>query len=201
MLKLFHLTYRISQIGVWAGGALMVAISLLIAVEVLIRKFFNISIGGVDELGGFTLAISSSWALGYSLLKRAHVRIDTLYMLAPKPARIALDFAGLFLFGAFMTILTWYASGVVAQSWSVGARSMSSLNIPLIIPQGIWFAGLCAFLVTTAVVALTAAQLLLTGRPDGASAIIGSRTLATEIEDETASGRTSHLSDREVGSS
>ena len=86
---------RLTQWGLWFGGALILLAALLIGVDVVLRKFFTRSIGGADELAGYALAIGTAWGLAAALLERAHIRIDSLYMLFPSGLRIALDLAGL----------------------------------------------------------------------------------------------------------
>ena len=41
---------RLTQWGLWFGGALILLAALLIGVDVVLRKVFTRSIGGADEL-------------------------------------------------------------------------------------------------------------------------------------------------------
>ena len=101
---------RFTQWGLWFGGALVLLAALLIGVDVLMRKFLARSIGGADELAGYALAIGTAWGLGAALIDRAHIRINSLYMLFPRRLRLALDLAGLVLFVAFFALMTWQGS-------------------------------------------------------------------------------------------
>ena len=47
---------RLTRYGLWFGGALVLLAALLIGVDVTLRKFFQTSIGGADELAGYALA-------------------------------------------------------------------------------------------------------------------------------------------------
>ena len=76
---------RFAQCGLWFGGALVFVAALLIGVDVLMRKFLARSIGGADELAGYALALGTAWSLGAALLERAHIRIDSLYVLLARP--------------------------------------------------------------------------------------------------------------------
>src|SRR3954451_10155442 len=111
---------RFTHWGLWFGGALILLAAVLIGIDVLMRKFLARSIGGADELAGYALAIGSAWGLAAALVDRAHIRIDSLYILFPTWLRIALDLAGLVLFIAFFTLVAWHGSGVVMQSWTSG---------------------------------------------------------------------------------
>ena len=72
---------------VWVGGALLLAAAITVSVDVIVRKLFNLSLGGADELSGYAFAIGVAWALPFALLQRANIRIDALY--GKLPARIA----------------------------------------------------------------------------------------------------------------
>ena len=81
---------RVAHWGLWFGGALVLLAALLIGVDVVLRKFFDASIGGADELAGYALALGAAWALAATLLERAHIRIDSLYVLLSRRLRFAL---------------------------------------------------------------------------------------------------------------
>lgn len=104
---------RLTRYGLWLGGGLVLAAALLIGVDVTLRKFFQTSIGGADELAGYALAVGSAWSLGAALVERAHIRIDSLYILFPRPVRLALDFVGLALLLAFFGLIARHGWSVV----------------------------------------------------------------------------------------
>src|ERR687883_1087165 len=96
---------RFTQWGAWFGGALVLLAALLIGIDVLMRKFLTRSIGGADELAGYALAIGTTWGLGAALLDRAHIRIDSLYVLFPQKLRLALDLLALLLLLGFFALV------------------------------------------------------------------------------------------------
>src|SRR5256885_12249324 len=108
---------RFTHWGLWFGGALILLAAVLIGIDVLMRKFLARSIGGADELAGYSLAIGTAWGLGAALLDRAHIRIDSLYVLFSKKVRLFLDLEALALVVAFFGLVTWHGLGVVSQSW------------------------------------------------------------------------------------
>src|SRR3954453_1713126 len=107
---------RFTQWSLWFGGALVLLAAVLIGIDVLMRKYLARSIGGADELAGYSLAIGTAWALGAALIDRAHIRIDSLYGLFPKKLRLFLDVVALVLFIGFFGLVTWHGLGVVSQS-------------------------------------------------------------------------------------
>lgn len=177
---------RLSQWGLWFGGALVLLAAILIGVDVVLRVVFNRSIGGADELSGYALAIGTVWSLGAALLDRAHIRIDSLYILFPTPLRLALDVMGLVLFIAFFALVTWHGIGVLQQSIQSGSHSQSALETPLIIPQLLWIAGLVAFLVTGLVLLIHALVLAMRGDASAMAKAIGTKSAEEEVEEEIA---------------
>ena len=175
---------RLTQWGLWFGGTLILLAALLIGVDVVLRKFFTRSIGGADELAGYALAIGSAWGLAAALVERAHIRIDSLYLLFSSRLRIALDFAGLILLVGFFALIAWHGSGVVMQSWTSGSRSQSDLQTPTVIPQLAWIAGLCLFIVVGLALLLMALARLRAGDLAGVARLIGTRSAEEEVEEE-----------------
>ena len=175
---------RLSQWGLWFGGALVLLAAMLIGIDVVLRKLFDASIGGADELAGYALAIGTAWSLAAALLERAHIRIDSLYVLLPNRLRLVLDFAGLALFIAFFGLIAWHGSSMVMQSWTSGSRSQSALQTPTVIPQAIWILGLAVFVAVGALLFLHALLLLGRGRVAEAAGAIGTRSAEEEVAAE-----------------
>jgi len=190
---LFALAQTASRFGLWLGGALILLSALVIGVDVVLRKALALSVGGADELGGYALAIGTAWGLSAALLDRNHIRIDSLYLLFPDWLRAALDILGLLAFSAVFGLIGWHAIGVVDQSLTAGSRSMSALQTPLALPQGIWLAGLGLFLAVAALLLVRALTML--GRRDvvGIVRLIGVRTAKEEATDEVRSAEAVHM--------
>lgn len=194
MDALMHGVRRLTRFGLWFGGALVLAAAVLIGIDVVLRKFFAQSIGGADELAGYALAIGSAWSLGAALIDRAHIRIDSLYVLLPARLRLALDFAALILFVGFFSLITRHGWNMVEQSWRAGSRSQSALQTPTVIPQAIWFVGLAVFVVVGILLFVYALRLAARGEVGAVAAAIGTRSAEEEVEDEvrTLKERQSH---------
>jgi|SRR5687767_1205939 TRAP-type C4-dicarboxylate transport system permease small subunit len=178
------LAHRLSRAGLWFGGALVLAAAVLIGIDVTLRKFFATSIGGADELAGYALAIGTAWALGAALLDRAHIRIDSLYVLLPRQVRLALDFFGLSLLIAFFALVAWHGWSVVQQSWASGSRSQSAISTPTVIPQSIWLLGLVLFFLVGLALLVHAVWLLGQGKAADAERAISTRSAQEETQKE-----------------
>lgn len=185
MNKVLAFTELLNRVGVWVGGTLLFVVSIMIGVEVVLRKAFSISMGGADELSSYVLAISCSWAFGYGLLRKAHIRIDILYTRLPAGARSILDILSLFAFLAYLTPLVYFASLVVKTSLMRDSTANTPLQTPLWIPQGLWLAGLVVFLLTIVVLLTGTVCRLIDKDTAGARQLSGPTTLEEDIEEES----------------
>jgi TRAP-type C4-dicarboxylate transport system permease small subunit len=184
---------RFAQWGLWFGGALVLFAAVLIGIDVLMRKFLDRSIGGADELAGYSLAIGTAWGLAAALLDRAHIRIDSLYVLFPQKLRLALDALALVLLVGFFALVAWHGLGVVSQSWTSSSRSQSALETPTVIPQALWIAGLAIFVVIGVLLLVQALRAGASGDLRGMAKLISTRSAEEEVEDEIRD-----LKDRQV---
>jgi TRAP-type C4-dicarboxylate transport system permease small subunit len=175
---------RFAQWGLWFGGALVMLAALLIGVDVVLRKFFARSIGGADELAGYALAIGTTWGLGAALLDRAHIRIDSLYLLFPQKLRLGLDLAALVLLVGFFGLVAWHGMSVVSQSWTSESRSQSALEVPTVIPQAVWLLGLVVFVVLGVLLLVDALRVIAAGNLRDAARLVGTRSAEEEVQDE-----------------
>ncbi len=175
---------RISRYGLWFGGGLILLAAILIGIDVLLRKFFDRSIGGADELSGYAMAIGAVWAMPATLLERGHIRIDSLYTHFNLTVRVWIDLLGLAMFIAFFGLIAWHGYGVMQQSWSAGSRSQSALETPLVIPQALWVLGLISFVLIGLLLMLRAFLLFLHGDRAAAVRLIGTRSAEEEVEAE-----------------
>jgi len=185
MNKVLLFTERLNRLGVWVGGTLLLLTSAMIAVEVVLRKVFSISMGGADELSSYVLAISCSWAFGFALMRKAHIRIDVLYSRLPEKFCSALDVLSLLTFLAYLTPLVYFATLVVKTSIIRESTANTPLQTPLWIPQGIWLAGLMVFLFTIVILLIETISRLVKKDTAGARQLSGPTTLKEEIEEET----------------
>ena len=184
MESVMAIAHRLSRLSLWFGGTLVLLAAVLIGIDVLLRKLFETSIGGADELAGYALAIGTSWSLGAALLDRNHIRIDSLYGLFPRGLRLALDLVGLALFIGFFGLIAWRGWTVVQQSWVSASRSHSALAIPTVIPQSVWVFGLAMLVAVGGALFVHALVLMARGEAGAAARAISTRSAAEEVEEE-----------------
>ena len=177
----------ISRVGAIIGGAMLLVASVLICIDITLRYTMSITLGGADELSGYALAISSAWGFSSALLSRSHIRIDTVYVRIKSISfRALLDLISLATLLGFFGMVTWYAWGVVKQSWESSSRSLSAIEMPLVIPQGLWFAGLAFFVALSLLLLLRGLLAFVAGNYTGLFALIGSKSALAEAEEEIA---------------
>ena len=179
-----QLGLRISKLGVWCGGTMMVAASFIIGTEVILRKVFLLSLGGADEMASYALALGTVWALSFALLHRSHIRVDALYQHLPKHLCALLDVLALVSVLAFASVLAWYGFDVWFTSWEFEATANTPLGTPLWIPQGLWVLGLFSFVLTTLLLLTRALGALLRKDLDTVQQLAGTRTVDEELREE-----------------
>lgn len=186
MMRLIAYAHSVSRAGAWVGGALVLLAAVIVAVDVVLRAAFSVTIGGSDELSGYALAVGTAFALALALLDRAHVRIDTLYAVMPVRVAAVLDILATAAMAALAIFLFLQGWRVLAQSWSLGARALTQLNTPLSYPQALWVLGFGWFALVSVLLLLRALALLFSGDAAGVTRLVGTRSAAEELADERA---------------
>ena len=159
-----------------------IACALFITADILARNLLGVSSAATVEVTGYMLAGGIAWALAHTLARGAHIRVDVWVNRLPLRLRAALHLLALLLLGGFAAFCAWAAWSLVDESLLFDAHDNSALRVPLAVPQGVWSFGLSAFCAMISVLALDAALLLVSGRPEEVDRLLGSRT----VEDETA---------------
>ncbi|MEL6374287.1 MAG: TRAP transporter small permease subunit, partial [Pseudomonadota bacterium] len=134
---------------------------------------------------GYVFAAGTTWAYSYALIHRNNVRIDALYNVLPLWLRALLDVVALALLLLFMGVLTTQAYTVFETSWIQNSRSVTTLALPLWLPQLLWFAGLALFVFTLSFLLLYAVVLLLRGDLAQLQRIAGTLSVQEEVEEST----------------
>lgn len=184
--RLLTKTHSFSRILVWIGGALILGSAFLVTAEVVMRKLFNVSIGGADELSGYAFGIATTLGMAYALFERAHIRVDALYALFPAPLKVLASLLGLALLIGFVGVITWTAWGMVADTLQHGSRSITPMRTPLAWPQIPWLFGWVFFIFSGVLIFIAALAALFRGDVPAADTLIGMKTVEQQIEDETA---------------
>ena len=57
-------------------GGIFGLLVIVITIETIVRKVFNVSLQGADELGGYALAVGTTLAFSLAVFGRNHIRVD-----------------------------------------------------------------------------------------------------------------------------
>lgn len=171
----------------WCGiafGVIMLALAMAITAETLLRKLFSFSLGGMDELGGYAMAICAPLAFSVALIERSHIRINlfqarmsvTVKALSNAMAMLSLSLLSLYLlYFTLVTLLDTRTYHSVAQTpWAT----------PLVFPQLVWLAGMAIFALAALILAAQAGRLLIRRDWDSLNQRFSPDSLADQLQTE-----------------
>lgn len=173
----------ISRALAWVAGFLILASAVIVSIDVVTRSILKLAFLQSFELSSYAFAAAVTLGLAYTLISRAHIRIEVVYVLLKAPLRIALDLIAIVALTAAAIAFAWFAAQTVLYSWEVNAHSNTALALPLVLPQALWLAGLLWFAITACWLTVRSVRHLLKGRQSRISAEIGVLALQEELED------------------
>jgi TRAP-type C4-dicarboxylate transport system permease small subunit len=186
---------RLCSIAALAGGAVLIVAAAIVAVDVIGRNVLHQPLPDASELSGYALAVGSSWAFGFTLLQRGHIRIDVVYRRLPQITRIVVDLVVLATLIGFLALLVIYAYEAFAYAVRFGTRANTPLGTPMAIPIGLWFAGLVLFLLVAVFLFVRVLVLVSRGRGAEAATIAG----PSDLDPELAEFLPTHAADQAPG--
>lgn len=165
-------------------GYILLGLAVLVTIETLGRKLFNISLQGVDELGGYALAVGSALAFTTALVDRAHIRIELFHVMLPLWLQMALNWLAITLIAAFGGLLAWVCFTILADSYAYNSTAATPWATPLIYPQSLWYGGIAIFALVATLMALHATYLLVTGDAPTLNRVYGPKEAVEEVKQE-----------------
>ena len=165
-------------------GAIFLLLSVVVVVETVSRKVFNVSLQGADELGGYALAVGSTIAFSLALMGRNHIRVDVFHEKFPRVVQAALNWLSMASLATLGVFIAWIALKVLGDTRSYGSTAQTPWATPLIWPQSVWYAGLVIFALVACGYALRATQLLVTGRIDTLNHDFHPKSAKEELKEE-----------------
>jgi TRAP-type C4-dicarboxylate transport system permease small subunit len=154
---------RIENLLATVFGAVFLTLAVIVTVETLARKLFNVSIQGADELGGYALAVGSTIAFSLALMGRNHIRVDVFHEMLPRRVQAWLNWIAIVSMAVFSGFIAIVALKVITDTMMYRSTAPTPWQTPLLWPQSVWYAGLVIFALVTAGYALRASKLLFTG--------------------------------------
>ncbi len=165
-------------------GLIFLALSVLVTVETISRKVFNISLQGADELGGYALAVGSTIAFSLALMGRNHIRVDVFHDKFPRWLQALLNWLSITSIAALGIFVAWIAAKVIGDTLQYGSTAQTPWATPLIWPQSVWYAGLVVFALVAFAYAARATYLLATQRIDELNHDFHPKSAKEELKEE-----------------
>ena len=175
---------HVENVLAWVFGSIFLLLAVVVTVETVSRKVFNISLQGADELGGYALAVGSTIAFSLALMGRNHIRVDVFHERFPRGFQAFLNWfsiASLAVFGCFMA---WIATKVITDTLQYHSTAQTPWATPLVLPQAVWYAGLVIFALVAVGYAARASQLLVTGQVDKLNRDFHPKSAKEELKEE-----------------
>ena len=178
------LAQRLETVLANVFGGVFLLLAVVVTVETLARKLFNISLQGADELGGYALAVGSTIAFSLALFGRNHIRVDVFHERFPTRVQAVLNWVSMLSMAAFALFIAWVAWKVIVDTLQYGSTAQTPWATPLIWPQSVWYAGLAVFALVATGLAFKATRLLAAGRIDQLNRDFPPKSAKEELEEE-----------------
>ncbi len=181
-----QVVHQLDVISTWAAraGGLAIGFSaVLITIDVTLRKTLGVTLGAMDEITGYIFIVATSWSFAFALIKRNHIRIDTLYVWLPAKAQIVLDLICMAVMAALSSTVLWFAWLTVSDTVRMGSIASTPLRTPLAIPQVPWLGGLMFFAITSIIMLVVLLTYLFQGRTDLIRLYGGAPSLSDEVNE------------------
>jgi TRAP-type C4-dicarboxylate transport system permease small subunit len=176
----------LERIAAWIFGLAFLTLAAAVATETFSRKVLNKSLQGVDELGGYILAIGAALSFAVALAGRTHIRIDLLHDLLPRSLRVLLNLIATTLLAVTAFAVAYMAWLALADTIQFSATAQTPWATPLKYPQALWLAALVVFVLVALAQVVRVLSLLLTGRGGEVDRGYGPRGAKDELADELA---------------
>ena len=134
------------------------------------------------EISGYALAACIGLGMGYTVTTKANIRVDILTAKLPKPLRRTVDLMASVSLAVTALALVYFTFDVLSDSWKLDARSVSTLRVPLVIPQSIWWMGFVWFATVAVLTPLFAVARLVKGDAKSFDRVLSNADLTDELE-------------------
>lgn len=176
----------VEPVARWAAilcGWAVLIYSFAVAYEILGRKLFGFSFQGIDDIGGYVLAITAAIGASFTMAMRGHTRVDVFLVRMPVSWQRALNTLAMVSMAVFASYAAWRGFAVLSESIEFQSVATNPLQTPLWQPQGLWLAGLALFALISLAYAVHALLLFFRGGTD-LNRFYGPQSAQDELEAE-----------------
>jgi len=137
----------IDKLSLYAARGAIVALlcmTVLVTIEVFMRKFFGISTKIAHDAAGYFLVAITFLGAAETMRVNRHLRVKILYDRLNSRAKNIFDKINYFIAIIYLSLLFWASSSLVFFSFKEGFLTESVIQIPefipeLLIPVGLFF--------------------------------------------------------------
>ncbi|NMZ40784.1 TRAP transporter small permease [Pseudomonas proteolytica] len=165
-------------------GAMMLLLALAITAETVVRKLFSFSLGGLDELGGYAMAVCAPLAFTVALIERAHIRISIFQVKMGVRAQAVTNAMAMVSLGLLSAYLLYFTTITLLDTQSYQSVAQTPWATPLVYPQALWLLAMSVFTVAALVLCGQACRLLWRGDWVMLNKRFGADTVAEELKAE-----------------
>jgi len=143
-----------SRICAIVFGLMMTILCIVISLETILRKIFNHSLSGVDELSGYAIAIGAPLCFAIAAIEQSHIRINLFYSKLPKSIKSILDVCSSYTLASLSLYLTVFTFRTVEETKLFDSVAQTPWMTPLILPQSLWLIGMIIFCLASLLLAM-----------------------------------------------
>jgi len=111
----------------YLAGIVILATSLAISYNVVLRYFFQSPVGWVNEVSEYALFFSTFLGAAWVLKQDGHVKIDILLMYLPERAKRWVNLINILLSVFICSLVVYYSFGLVVQEYITGIVTIGIL--------------------------------------------------------------------------
>lgn len=126
---------KLSEAAGYISAIFMILIVILINTEIIVRSFFDSSTYIADEYSSYFLVAVVLLGLAYALKEEAHIRVEVIRGRLPEKGKQIFDICGTLAGLALTLFITYHATQMVWDSYSLEITADSISETPLFIPQ------------------------------------------------------------------
>ena len=159
----------VEPVARWAAivcGWAVLIYSFAVAYEILGRKLFGFSFQGIDDIGGYVLAITAAVGASFTMAMRGHTRVDVFLVRMPVGCQRALNAVAMVTMAVFGSYAAWRGFAVLSESIEFQSVATNPLQTPLWQPQVLWLTGISLFALISVAYAVHALALYFRGGPE-----------------------------------
>jgi TRAP-type C4-dicarboxylate transport system permease small subunit len=160
-----HLVERLAFGILLVGGVGMLMSMFLGVADVVGTQILNVPVPGPRELTESTMVVIVFGALAYAQIRRAHIRVELIYLRMPPRVQAALDVLAGLCGVLFFGLLLWQAWNEALYSLQIREATVGLIRLPLYPARFVLVAGTALLVVRLILDLIADVPRIVTGAP------------------------------------